>query len=149
MKYDRDSFELPLDRVRVLLLTQSLNVWGARRQLVELARHLDPQRSDVRVGTLEANGPLPGGLVNSGLPIETFSRRWRWDVSPIMRLAAYLKRESIDVVHSFLFLPNLFARFAGRLAGTRAIVSSLRSTGIEGWPRYLLDVATCFMCDAM
>jgi glycosyltransferase involved in cell wall biosynthesis len=134
--------------MRVLLLTQNLDVWGAQRQVVELARGLDAGRFDVRLGALESGGALHAEVAALGVPVERFERRWRWDLSPVRRLAHYLRDESIDVVHSFLFLPNFYARFAGRLAGT-AVVSSLRSTGIEGWPRYAADVATCALCDAL
>jgi glycosyltransferase involved in cell wall biosynthesis len=134
---------------RVVLLTQDLDAWGAQRQLVELAKGLARRMYDVRVGTLVPGGPLADELAAHRIPIADFSRRWRWDLSPISRIAEYLRRNSIDVVHSFMFLPNFYGRFAGRLAATPAVVSSLRSTGIEGWPRFVLDVATCFLCDAM
>ena len=135
-------------RVRLLLLTQNLDVWGAQRQVVELARSLDAGRFDVRLGTLEPGGALHGEIAGLGVPVASFERRWRWDVSPIRRLARYLRDESIDVVHSFLFLPNFYARFAGRLTRT-PVVSSLRSTGVEGWPRYVADIVTCVLCDAL
>jgi glycosyltransferase involved in cell wall biosynthesis len=61
----------------------------------------------------------------------------------------YLRRERIDVVHSFLFLPGFYSRFAGRLSGVPANISSLRGTGIEGGYRYRLDVATASLCDAI
>lgn len=137
------------NRRKILLLTQDFEVWGAQRQIVELAKGLDPTLYSVRLGTLELGGPLVSEIAALGIPVESFPRRWRWDLSPISRLAGYLRRESIDIIHSFLFLPNFYARLAGRLARTPAVVSSLRSTGIEGWPRYALDIATCVMCDAL
>src|SRR5437867_1896442 len=138
-------------RRRVLLLTQNLGVWGAQRQLVELARGLDRKRYDVRVGTLTLGGSLTAELEEQGIPIVDFERRWRWDLSPIWRLARYAREQAIDILHSFMFLPNFYSRFAGRLAATPVVISSLRASGheIDGWPRYLLDIATCFLCDAM
>jgi len=140
--------ELP-GRRRVLLLSYDLDVWGAQRQLVELAKGLDPIRHDVRVGVLATDGALRTELDAAGIPVVDFARSWRWDLAPIFRLRRYLKSEAIDVLHSFLFLPNFYARLGGRLAGTPAVVSSLRAVGIEGWPRFAADVATCFLCDAM
>ncbi|MBI3784919.1 MAG: glycosyltransferase [Deltaproteobacteria bacterium] len=137
------------DRRRLLLLSYDLDVWGAQRQLVELAKGLDPNRYDVRVGTLVPNGPLATELAAARIPVVELERTWRWDLSPLFRLRRYLKSERIDIVHSFLFLPNFYARFAGRLAGTAAVISSLRAVGIEGWPRFVGDVATCVLCDAM
>ncbi|TME68147.1 MAG: glycosyltransferase [Chloroflexi bacterium] len=138
-------------RRRVLLLTQNLGVWGAQRQLVELAKGLDRKLFDVRVGTLTLGGPLTAELEERGIPIVDFERRWRWDLSPIWRLVRYAREQAIDILHSFMFLPNFYSRFAGRLAATPVVISSLRATGheIDGWPRYFLDIATCFLCDTM
>src|SRR5206468_3805654 len=94
---------------------------------------------------------LTAELEEQAIPIVGFERRWRWDLSPILRISRYAREQSIDILHSFMFLPNFYSRFAGRLAATPVVISSLRASGheIEGWPRYLLDIATCFLCDAM
>ncbi len=144
-----DVHEDSAERRRILLLSQDLDIWGAQRQIVELAKGLARHHHDVRLGALAADGPLRAELIEHGIPVESFARRWRWDLSPIARLASYLRSQRIEVVHAFMFLPNFYSRLAGRWAGTPAVISSLRSTGIEGWPRYAADVATCFLCDAM
>src|SRR5262245_13548684 len=117
MASQSSSFQVPGQpyRRKILLLTQDLEVWGAQRQLVGLARGLLASGYDVRVGTLERRGPLLEEIGALGVPVESFERRWRWDLTPIIRLARHLREESIDVLHSFLFLPNFYARFAGRL----------------------------------
>lgn len=140
--------ETPSSR-RVLLLTQNLALCGAQRQIVELAHGLDRKGYDVRVGALEPEGPLVGDLDAARIPLIPFRRRWRWDLGVIPALVRYLRGEKIDVLHSFLFLPNFYSRLAGRIAGTPAVVSSLRSTGIEGWHRYFLDRRTCLLCDVL
>src|SRR5437870_10214899 len=109
-------------RRRVLLLTQNLGVWGAQRQLVELAKGLDRKLFDVRVGTLTLGGPLTAELEERGIPIVDFERRWRWDLSPIWRIARYAREQAIDILHSFMFLPNFYSRFAGRLAATPVVI---------------------------
>lgn len=133
---------------RILLLTQDLKLAGAQRQLVELARGLAAAAYDVRVGILEPGGPLTSDLTAGAIPLVAFPRRWRWDLWPVVQLANYLRHEGIDIIHSFLFLPSFYGRLAGRLARVSCI-SSLRGTGIEGWYRYRLDIATCSLCDAL
>src|SRR5438046_7871634 len=78
-------------RRRVLLLTQNLGVWGAQRQLVELAKGLDRKLFDVRVGTLTLGGPLTAELEEGGIPIVDFEGRWRWDLSAIWLLLRYAR----------------------------------------------------------
>jgi glycosyltransferase involved in cell wall biosynthesis len=134
---------------RILLLTQDLKLAGAQRQLVELARGLAAAGHDVRVGVLEPGGPLTADITGAGIALSAFRRRWRWDLLPVVSLASYLRRERIDVIHSFLFLPSFYSRFAGRLARVPAIISSLRGSRIEGHLRYRLDVATSSLCHAI
>lgn len=139
------------ERRRVLLVTHDLEGWGAQRQLVELAKGLDRRRYDVHVASLIEGGPLASELQAAQIPVVYFARRWRWDITPLFRLATWLRSQQIDVVHSFMFLPNFYSRFAACLARTPAVISSLRSASVEveGRLRFAVDIATCFLCDAM
>src|SRR5437016_9069347 len=69
---DMDQRKLRTRRL-VLLLTQNLGVWGAQRQLVELAKGLDRKRYDVRVGTLTLGGPPTAELEEQDIPIVDLS----------------------------------------------------------------------------
>lgn len=131
-----------------LLLTQDLQRAGAQRQCVELAIGLSRTPGwRVIVATLEPGGPLGDDIDRAGIRLEVVPRRWRWDLSPAARLAGLVGRLEADVVHTFLFLPNFYGRLARLLRRPKLLVSSLRSTGIEGWPRYLTEVVLAPLCD--
>ncbi|HJT19248.1 MAG TPA: GT4 family glycosyltransferase PelF, partial [Nitrospira sp.] len=49
-----------------------------------------------------------------------------------VRLASYLKRHRIDIVHAYNFYANVFAVPAARLAGAPVVLASVRDTG-EYW----------------
>ena len=132
---------------RALLVTQDLQRAGAQRQCVELALGLVRAGWQTEVATLEAGGPLEEDLRAGGIPIHHCPRRWRWDLSPVLALAALTRRFDPDVVQTFLFLPNFYGRLARLLRRPRLLVSSLRSTGIEGWPRYAAEVLLAPLCD--
>jgi glycosyltransferase involved in cell wall biosynthesis len=132
---------------RALLVTQDLQRAGAQRQCVELALGLGRAGWQTEVATLEAGGPLEEDLRAGGIPIHHCPRRWRWDLSPALALASLTRRFDPDVVQTFLFLPNFYGRLARLLRRPRLLVSSLRSTGIEGWPRYAAEVLLAPLCD--
>ena len=138
------------DKLSVLLVTQDLQRAGAQRQCVELALGLARAPGfRVEVMSLEAGGALTRELAEAGIPLHVRPRRWRWDLSPVAAIAEQVRRGGHDVVHSFLFLPNFYTRVARLLRRPRVLISSLRSTGIDGGPRYAAEVLMAPLCDAI
>jgi glycosyltransferase involved in cell wall biosynthesis len=136
--------------IRVLLLTQDLERAGAQRQCVELALGLRSAPGlAVEVAVLEPGGPLSGELAAAGIPLHACPRRFRWDLSPALGLARLVERTGADVLHTSLFLPNFYGRVARLRRRPPLLVSSLRSTGIEGWPRYAAEVLMAPLCDVI
>lgn len=112
--------------IRVLLLMEAFATGGAERSFHHLAAHLPPDRFDVRIGTLKPGGGLAADFAALGRPIVPFHRRWRWDLSPVARLAAYCRREEIAIVHGMHWLSGTFAALAAqRVPGLRAIGSTV------------------------
>ena len=131
-----------------LLVTQDLQRAGAQRQCVELARGLSRREGwRVEAATLEGGGPLEAELHADGIALHHWPRRFRWDLSPAFALARHVRLIRPDVVQTFLFLPNFYGRVARLLERPRLLVSSLRSTGIEGWPRQAAEVLLAPLCD--
>ncbi len=119
-------------RPRVLLLGDSLDLGGTEGQFVEIACGLDRSRWDIRVACVRAGGPLrarletagfqpwscgPSSLKSPGLPLA------------ILRLARRLRRDSIQLVHSFGFYSNTVGVPAARLARIPAAIASQRDMG--------------------
>jgi glycosyltransferase involved in cell wall biosynthesis len=133
---------------RVLLVTQDLQRAGAQRQCVELALGLKTAPGwEVEVAVLEAGGPLAGDLARGGVRIHDCPRRWRWDLSPARRLADLVREGRHAILHSLLFLPNFYGRVARLMERPPVVISSLRSTGIEGLPRYLAEILMAPLSD--
>jgi glycosyltransferase involved in cell wall biosynthesis len=92
---------------------------------------------DVTLGCLRVKGPLLEKLKGSGVAIREFHPAGGLD-SPrglyqLARLAAYLRREKIDVVHTHDLWTNLMGVVAARMAGVPAIVSSRRDLAHFDW----------------
>jgi glycosyltransferase involved in cell wall biosynthesis len=114
--------------IRVALVISNLEYGGAQRQVVELANHLDRSEYEIHVCSLSPYVPLARDLKDATERLYILSKRCKFDVSVIWRLASWLRRIRADVVHSYLFDANVIARLAGRLAGVGAVIGSERNT---------------------
>ena len=96
--------------MRVVLLTQTLNVGGAERQVVALACGLLRRGHEVTVAPFYDGGPLETGLHRGQVPVARLGKRGRWDVPAFLwRLSRLLRERRPDVVYAFLPVPNLLA----------------------------------------
>jgi glycosyltransferase involved in cell wall biosynthesis len=119
-------------RSPVLLLGDTLAMGGTERQFTEIARGLASSGWDVRVACLRAEGPLRARLEEAGLEpwsCGAGSLKSPAVVRGIWRLARYIRRHQIGLVHSFDFYSNLYGVLAGRLARRGIIIASQRDLG--------------------
>lgn len=86
---------------------------GAERQLVMLARELVRGGHDVCIYTLTKHVPRADELRGTSIELVVDQKRRRLDVQVLARLRAHLARWQPDVVHSFLYDGNVYARLAG------------------------------------
>lgn len=117
---------------RVVLLIRSLNVGGAERQLVALAKGLHERHVPVRVLTFYPGGALRPELEAAGVPVEDLDKRGRWDAVPFLwRLYRRLRALRPAVVYSWLTTANTLAVTIGRLAGVPRIIWGVRVSRME------------------
>jgi glycosyltransferase involved in cell wall biosynthesis len=126
-------------RRRVFHLVDSLNVGGTETQAVELALRMPLSTYEITLGCLRAQGPLLNQLRGSAVRVREFHPRGGLD-SPaglyqLARLAAFLRWEKFDVVHTHDLWSNLMGVPAARLAGVPAIISSRRDLAHFDWYR--------------
>lgn len=114
--------------IRVGFVIGQLSYGGAERELYELVRGLDRQRFPCVVYCLsERVTPFGEMIAACGVPVRVLRRRGHLDVSRLARLATWLRRDRIELVHAFLFLANGYAWAASRLAGVPYLITSLRN----------------------
>lgn len=123
---------MSLQPPRVLLLGDTLNLGGTEGQFAEVACGLDRGRWDLRVACIRAEGPLRARLEAVG--IEPRSLGPASFKSPelalvILRLAGYLRRHAVRLVHCFDFYSNLVGVPAAWLARTPVVIASQRDMG--------------------
>lgn len=129
--------------LRVLYLMEALRIGGAERGFLRMARALDRERFQPAIGTLLPGGPLEPEIRALGIPIVTFERRARFDLSPISRLARYIRDERIDIIHGMHWLSNLFAELGAWRCRDTAVIGStvgmVYDDARHGSQRLLLD----------
>lgn len=115
---------------RVMILIGQLQRGGAERQVHELVTRLDRREFELTVATFETGGHYQRLLEEAGIRVVVLDKRgWREALLPA-RLAGLMRRLRIDVAHGFLFPANWRLLLASRLAGVRAVICAVRSTGI-------------------
>ncbi len=115
-------------RIRVLILVTNLGIGGAQRQVIELARGLDPDRFDTTVATLYGGYEMEDELARSShVRLLSLDRHGKFDFSTLTKLVRLLKSERFDVIHPFITPSTFFGLLAGMLAGTPVKVGSERN----------------------
>ncbi len=99
---------------------------GAEMLLVDLMRLRMPNCRYMIV-CLIRGGPLEQEFEQLGIPVKIFGRRHKLDFGLVFRLAAWLREQQVDVVHTHLFTADTYGRLAARLAGTPAVFSTVHN----------------------
>jgi glycosyltransferase involved in cell wall biosynthesis len=130
-------------RTRVLMLVDSLydGTGGAERFAVGLATALPRDRFEAFMcATRSAEGSLVEALDAAGVPHFALGRRSRFDVLKFGRLARFLRRQQVDVLHCHKFGSNVWGTLLGRAARVPVVIAHEHTWSYEGQPlRRLLD----------
>jgi len=101
-------------KIEILLLIRSMHVGGTERQLIALANGLDKSKFDVQVAMMYAEGALLWELERiQNVKVIDLQKKSRWDLIKFFsRLMHCIRRNSFDIVYSFLPDVNLIACLA-------------------------------------
>jgi glycosyltransferase involved in cell wall biosynthesis len=136
-------------RVHVLTLVDHLGTTGgAERLALDIATRLDRSRfrstlCASRFGTDRAlsheEQQVVGLLRDAGAELLALGRR-STEIWPWRRLAAYIRRERVDVIHAHMFGSNAWGTVVGRLTRVPVVIAHEHTWSFEGEPlKRLLD----------
>lgn len=118
-------------RIRILYVVGNFVAGGAERHLVELWQRIDRTAFEVEIACFRREGQFLGEVDALGWPVRELGVGTRIygpaGVVGLARLARHALDFRPDVIHGYLFGPNLFAAIAGRLAGVPAVIVSKRN----------------------
>ncbi|SBP86795.1 glycosyltransferase [Thiomonas delicata] len=86
---------------------------GAEMLLLDLMRHREPGFRYAVVCIIRG-GPLEEEFARIGIPVIIFGRRGKLDVSLVLRLASWLRRNQAAIVHTHLFTADTYGRLGDR-----------------------------------
>ena len=116
--------------MRVLFTISDLDLGGAQKQVVELARQLVRHGHGVAIYTLNETAPRAKDLVGSGVEVRIDQKRSKVDLDVLGRLRRFIREWRPDVVHGFLFDGDIYARIAAFGTGI-PVLNSERSSDYE------------------
>lgn len=117
-------------RIRIAYTIAWMEVGGSQTHLLQVLRLLDRERFDPLLYCLTGRGALLDSVRALGVPVLDGGFRAGFRppamLAGVARLARYLRRERIDVVHNYLLRANVAGSIAARLARTPAVLCSKR-----------------------
>ncbi len=114
---------------RLILAIGELEVGGTQRQMLELARGLNPRIFTPEVLCLSHSLKFAPTLVQAGIPVTVVKKTFKYDVSVISRLKSFLR--NAEVLITFGFTADAWCRIAARIAKVPVVLSSVRTSSEE------------------
>jgi glycosyltransferase involved in cell wall biosynthesis len=143
-------------KIRLLNVVPTLLCGGTETQFMTLARSLDADRFDVRFACLRQWGPFVDELSQRGIPLREYPVTTFLGLNAVKQQARFardVRRDGIDIVHTYSFYGNVFAIPPGRVAAP-VVVASIRDRGLYLTPmqmrvqRYACRLADCVLVNA-
>ncbi len=110
-----------------------LDIGGAEKAMVRIARGLCSTGWNVRVISLRDAGPLAAELLAAGIPVTALNCGGFGDVRTFFRLRRELKANPADVLMCFLHQANIYGRLAARFTGGPIVASGIRVADRRKW----------------
>jgi glycosyltransferase involved in cell wall biosynthesis len=140
-------------RIRLLKFVTLFGIGGTERQVVNLGLGLDPARIELRFACFRRVGHLLPELEARHIPLESYDIHRLYGLQALrqqLRFRRHLRREQIDIVHTYGFYPNVFGVPAARLARAPVVIASIRDTGVYLTPRQrAVQRAACRLADCV
>ncbi len=136
---------------RLVFLLQDLKFGGTQRQVLELARRLDPARFRAEVWLLAAGDDLVSLAREWGLPLTWISRQEQVSPEALLNLWRQLRRGAMELLLPFTVMPNIWGRILGRLARVPSIVGNCRGGEAprRQGERWLWPLANHIVCNSV
>src|SRR5579864_6083290 len=118
-------------KIKLLQMLTNFHIGGTERQVANLAMGIDSSHFDLHLACLRHSGELLAELETLRVPRSEFRIGRLYSPTTLwqgIRLARYVRRNLIQIVHSYGFYPNVFTIPVARLAGASIVVASIRNT---------------------
>ncbi len=98
-----------MKKIKLILSIRSLDIGGAERQFIELAKGIDKDRFEVTVCTMYP-GVLDDEVISTrGVEFVCFNKKGRYDLGFLNKYRKFLHEQKPDLIYSWLGEMNLFS----------------------------------------
>jgi glycosyltransferase involved in cell wall biosynthesis len=127
--------------IRVLGVVTSFEYNGAIVQLHRCLRRLDREKIHFTLCCMDGYGPLHPRFEELGIPIIVFRRRFRFDVSILVKLGWLMHSRKYDAIYTLKHTAAIWGRMAAILAGAGPIVTHEKGFPLPftGWLTTFID----------
>ena len=123
-------------KIKLLLIIDHLDPGGAQRQIIELVKRLPRSEFQITVCNLDGTrAELAEEIQEIGITVHSINQSGFLDLKALFSLYKFIKDNSFDIVHTYLFTADTYGRVAAFCARTPSIITSLRS--VDTWKNRL------------
>ncbi len=116
--------------------------------ILHLAEGIDPDKYRVKVLCLRKETPYLSEFIKRGVEISSLGMTRYFQFGPLREFYRYLRRQKIDLLHTHLYRDAVYGRFLGKLAGVKAVISTLHNSYVwRSRPQLFLDRLTSVWAD--
>ena len=117
--------------MHVVFSIDTMSVGGTEMNAVRTAERLDRSRFRLTVVTLRGEGPLTERYERAGIPVVRFPIHSLFGPATVrqgLRLADFLRRERVSIVHCHDQYSNFFSTLSARYARVPVVIDGTMST---------------------
>ncbi len=112
-----------MPKQKILYIIGQLGIGGAEKQLILLAKNLNRDKYLPIICSLSTNTELKYLLAGTGIKLIVIPESGSPDISRFFKILRMVRREAPDLIHSYLFVANTWARIVGSIYQIPVIIS--------------------------
>ncbi|HRR21740.1 MAG TPA: glycosyltransferase [Desulfomonilia bacterium] len=125
-----------MKKIRVMQIINSLDIGGAERVAVNIAAHLNPDRFDSSLLTLERPGPFAAILEKKGIPFTSLHKKPGTRPGVFLNIARHIRKNRIDIVTTHNYGALFYGSFGARLGGCSRLLHVDHNPKLSSKRRY-------------
>lgn len=132
--------------VRIAYCIDTMQIGGTELNALRTAERIDRSRFEISVISLQPDGPLAERYRTAGIPVHPYRLTSLYAADTVrqgIRLARWLRRERIEILHCHDLYANLFGAPWGRMARVGTVITSRR--WLHALPNRQLEIANRVM----
>lgn len=118
-----------MNRLHVLFVIDELDIGGTEQQIAEIVQRMDRRRFEPVVCCFR-HGAKAREIESLGVRVLHEPKHLKADPGLVLRLVRMMRRERFDLVQTYLWTANTWARLAARMAGVPYVLASERNVDI-------------------